>query len=169
MTNLQNNSTAATAATATALSRPAVASWTNTLTDEDLTVGLGIKQGGLMSGKLELGADLSYSLGTAIYKTQLNYSGATTGGLTCSSPQILSCGQLPDIRTSITRLKLTGVYQVDKASKFAVYYIQQRFDSNDYFYNGYQMGYTPNTLLPTNQNSGSYSVNAVAASFIHNF
>lgn len=169
MTNLQRYTTTASAASATAINIPSTASWSNTLTDEDLTVGLGIKQGGLMAGKLELGADLSHSLGNAIYKTQLNYSGSTTGGLTCSSPQILSCGQLPDIRTSITRLKLTGTYQVDKASKFAVHYVQQRFDSSDYFYNGYQTGYTPNTLLPTNQNGGSYSVKAVAASFIHSF
>jgi hypothetical protein len=116
-----------------------------------------------------LGADLSYSLGNAAYNTMLNYSSATTGGLTCSNAALLSCGQLPDIRTLITRLKLTGIYQVDKASTVALNYLRQRMDSNDYYYNGYQAGYVPSTMLPTNQSTGSYSVQVISASFIHGF
>ena len=182
MTNLQRYTTTASAASATALNVPAVATWTNKLTDEDLTLGLGFKQGGLMAGKFELAGDMSYSLGNAGYNTQLNYAGATLGVptgsniLTCSSAQILSCGQLPDIRSTTTRFKLTGTYQVDKSSKVVLMYLQQRLTSSDYFYNGYQgpanatsAGYNPNTLLPTYQTSGSYSVNAFGASFIHSF
>ena len=55
-------------------------------------------------------------------------------------------------------------------------YLQQRLTSSDYYYNGYQgpanattQGNNPNTLLPTYQTSGSYSVNAFGASFIHSF
>ncbi len=169
MTNLQRYTTTASAASATAISIPATASWTNNLIDQDITMGLGVKHGGLWAGKLQLGADVSYSLGNAAYNTMLNYNGATTGGLTCSNAAILSCGQLPDIRTLITRLKLTGIYQVDKASSVAVNYLQQRMDSNDYYYNGYQVGYVPNTMLPTNQSTGSYSVQVISASFIHSF
>lgn len=182
MTNLQRYTTTASAASATALNIPAVASWTNKLTDEDLTVGFGFKQGGLMAGKFELAGDMSYSLGNAGYNTQLNYPGATLGVptgsniLTCSSAQILSCGQLPDIRSNTTRIKLTGTYQVDKSSKVVLMYLQQRLTSSDYYYNGYQgpanattQGNNPNTLLPTYQTSGSYSVNAFGASFIHSF
>jgi len=169
MTNLQRYTTTVSAASATAIGIPATASWTNNLIDQDITLGFGLKHGGLMAGQLQLGADLSYSLGNAAYNTMLNYNGATTGGLTCSNSAILSCGQLPDIRTLITRLKLTGIYQVDKSSTVAVNYLQQRMDSNDYFYNGYQTGYVPSTLLPTNQNSGSYSVQVISASFIHSF
>jgi MtrB/PioB family decaheme-associated outer membrane protein len=172
MTNLQRYSTTASAASATAVNIPAVATWTNKLTDEDLTVGLGFKQGGLMAGKFELAGDLSYSLGNAGYNTQLNYTNATTvatGSKTCSDPTILSCGQLPDIRTSTTRLKLTGTYQVDKSSKVVLVYLQQRMSMSDYFYNGYQLGSNPTNMMPTNQTSGSYSANAFGASFIHNF
>jgi MtrB/PioB family decaheme-associated outer membrane protein len=169
MTNLQRYTTTVSAASATAISIPATASWTNNLIDQDITMGLGVKHGGLLAGKLQLGADMSYSLGNAAYNTMLNYNGATTGGLTCSNPAILSCGQLPDIRTLITRLKLGGIYQVDRSSSVALTYLLQRMDSNDYYFNGYQMGYVPNTLLPTNQNAGSYSIQVISASFIHNF
>ena len=169
MTNLQRYTVTASAASATAIAIPATASWTNNLIDQDITMGLGVKHGGLWAGKLQLGADLSYSLGNAAYNTMLNYSSATTGGLTCSNAALLSCGQLPDIRTLITRLKLTGIYQVDKASTVALNYLRQRMDSNDYYYNGYQTGYVPSTLLPTNQTTGSYSVQVISASFIHNF
>ena len=42
------------------------------------------------------------------------------------------------------------------------------FATADY-YNGYQAGYVPSTMLPTNQSTGSYSVQVISASFIHGF
>lgn len=167
LTDQQNG--ALVTANATRISVPANSDWTNTLKDNDLTFGLGAKYGGLMSGKLEVSGDVTRSIGKSVYSTALNYAGATTGGLTCADPSLLSCGQLPDIRNKLTQVKLTGAYRLDKRSTVSLRYLYQRLNSSDYFYNGYQFGFTPNQVLPTNQQSGSYSVNVVFLSYIHTF
>ena len=169
MTNLARNSLTVTTATATTIGQPAIAPWTNMLTDNDLTVGAGWKQSGLMAGKLDLAADYSHSLGKTNYTTVFGYSGATTGGFTCSSAQFLTCGSLPDVRSAFNRLKLTGTYHLDKSTRAMLTYVDQRLSSDDYLYNAYQYGYTAATVLPTNQQTGSYNVRALGMSLIHNF
>lgn len=156
-------------ASATALNVPNGATWTNTLKENDTTVGLGTKKGGLIAGKLELAGDLTYSLGKSSYGTQFNYTAATTGGLTCASPQFETCGNLPDIKNTMVQVKLGGTYKVDKASSVRVGYLYQHLTSSDFFYTAYQYGGTPTTMLPTNQRAPSYSVNVIAASYLYNF
>lgn len=157
-------------ATVTALSRPAgVTTWSNMMKDDDITFGLGAKRIGMMGGKLDLTGDLTYSVGKTSYGTQLNYASATTGGLTCNSPSFGTCGTLPDFKSTMTQLKLTGNYKVDKQSTVALGYLFQKLSSDDWFYNPYQTGFTANATMPTNQQSGSYVVNVVAASYIYNF
>jgi len=168
--DLQKGATqAAGAASATAIAIPAGATWTDNLKDDDVTVGIGAKQGGLLGNKLDLAADLTYSLGQTGYGTQLNYATTTTGGLTCSSAYILSCGDLPMISNKLIQLKFTGKYQLDKSSIVALGYIFQQLDSTDYYFNGLQSGSTSNTMMPTNQQSGSYSVNVVSATYSYLF
>jgi len=172
MTNLQRSPyLAASAPSATAIGIPPGATWTNTLKEDDFTLGIGAKQGALMGGKLELAGDLTYSLGKTSYETLLNYNTTTAAPsfVGCSAPQINSCGSLPDIKNTMTQLKLTGTYQVDKSAKVAVEYLYQHLDSNDYYYNTYQYGYTPTGVLPTNQQTGSYSVNVFAVSYVYTF
>jgi MtrB/PioB family decaheme-associated outer membrane protein len=171
MTNLQNPAgTVAAAASATALSKPAgIATWSNNLTENDLTIGLGAKQGGLLGGKLALSGDLTYSLGKTEYGTQFNYAAATTGGFTCSSAYFETCGSLPTIQNEMLKLKLVGSYKLDKTSNIKVGYLYQHLKSTDYMYNGYQYGSTPSSLLPTNQQAPSYTVNVVSASYVHSF
>ena len=122
-----------------------------------------------MDAKLELDGDLTYTLGKTGYNTQFNYAAATTGGLTCASPQFLTCGALPEINNHVIQFKLTGKYKIDKSSKVALGYIYQHMKSSDYYYNGLQAGYTPSALMPTNQQSPNYTVNVIAASYIYNF
>lgn len=169
MTDQQRTLASAAAATATAIAVPAGATWSDKLTDKDLTLGLGAKHTGLLNGKLDLSGDLSYSWATSAYNTQFNYATTTTGGLTCADPSILSCGSTPDVKTTITQLKFTGTYQVDKKSKIAVRYIYQRLSGADYYYNAYQSGNTPAQVLPTNQQLGTHTVNVIALSYIYNF
>jgi MtrB/PioB family decaheme-associated outer membrane protein len=169
MTNVQRYSTTASAASATALSSPATATWSNSLKDDDTSLGLGLKQTGLLGGKLDVTADASYSKGNAVYATVLNYAGATTGGLTCAASQILSCGQLPNIQANVTQFKLSGVYTVNKSTKVALRYIRQELSSSDYYYNGYQYGFSPSGLMPTNQFAPNYKVDALAATLLYNF
>ena len=157
-------------ASTTAVGIPPGATWSDNLKDDETTIGLGAKQGGLMGAKLELAGDLTYSLGKTGYGTQINYATTTSvGGFTCSSPAILSCGQLPDIKNAMLQLKFTGKYKIDKSSKFAFGYVFQQMKSNDYYYNGLQLGSTPSTLMPTNQQAPSYTINVISAAYVRNF
>ncbi len=179
LTDLQKSSTVAVTnaglatqngASTTAIGVPPGATWTDKLKDDNTTVGVGVKQSGLMHSKLELTGDLTYSLGKTAYGTQLNYSTTTSaGGFTCASPQILSCGDLPVIQNKTLQLKLTGNYKLDQSSRVALGYVMQQLKSNDYYYNGLQLGSSPNSMLPTNQQPGSYTVFVVSASYIYNF
>ncbi len=172
MTSLQRSPfLLAAAATAAAVAIPSGATWTNTLKDDDATLGLSIKQAGLLNGKLDVVGDLTYSLGTTTYGTQLDYATTTLApaSLTCAAATILSCGNLPAIKNTMTQIKLTGTYRVDKSSSVAVAYAFRRLESNDYFYNGYQYGATPTTVMPTNQQPGSYAVNLVAVAYTYSF
>jgi hypothetical protein len=67
------------------------------------------------------------------------------------------------------QFKLSGTYQLAKNSKLALGYLYRRLDSNDYYYNGLINGFTPTSVLPTNQTAPSYAVNLVFASFIYTF
>jgi MtrB/PioB family decaheme-associated outer membrane protein len=139
--------------------------WSNTLTDDNNTVGITAKQKGLMGGKLVLAGNLSYSLSKTAYSTQ---TGNCLDPLVCSTPDVNS-GALPDIRNEMLRLKVTGMYDVDKSSKVALGYRFQRLKTNDYYYSAYQTGYTDVGVLPTNQLAPSYTVNIVTATYIYSF
>lgn len=136
--------------------------WTNQLDEDSNAIGINTKRR-LMGGKLELTGDLSYSLDKSRYSTQVPYLA------TCSLPTVLSCGDLPDIKSQLTTLKITGIYALDKSSKVSVGYMYQQLKSDDYFYNWYQYGYTGLRGMPTNQQAPNYSVNLVAVSYIYNF
>jgi MtrB/PioB family decaheme-associated outer membrane protein len=144
---------------------PLPSTWTNKLKDNDTTFGLGVKQGGLMGGKLELVGDLAYSRGKTRYETAINYALATP----CETSTVLTCGLLPDITSAMTQFKLSGNYQIDKRSKVALGYLYRHLSNTDFYYNGLQTGFTPNGLMPTNQQSPNYSVNVVWASYIYSF
>jgi MtrB/PioB family decaheme-associated outer membrane protein len=175
MTSLQalaaanENTTTGVATSATKLSSPANATWSNTLTEKDLTIGVGAKQGGFMDNKLDLTGDLTYSLDKTSYDTELGYAGVTTGGLTCSSAQFMTCGALPDIKSDMLQLKLAGTYRIDNVSKVRVGYLFQRLNATDFMYNTYQYGSAPANMMPTNQQAPSYSVNVVSVSYALNF
>jgi hypothetical protein len=145
---------------------PQTQTWSNSLDNDDYTAGLNVKQGGLMGGKLNLAGDLTYSLGQSTYSTSLNYANAS-----CTTPSNsgYSCGTLPDISSRLLQLKLTGDYALDKVSKIVMGFIYQRLDSNDYYYNAYQTGYTPLSMMPTNQQPPSYSASTVFAVYNYSF
>ena len=148
--------------------------FSNSLHDKDTTVGLNLQQKGLLDGKLDMTADVSLALGNTYYTTGVPYyylSPASTAvnSATCASSAVLSCGSTPTITNRTLQFKLTGQYQVNKHSKIAVRYMYQKENTNDYYYNVYQYGFSSSTMLPTNQQSPNYSVNAVAATYIYSF
>ena len=146
-----------------------VGSWTNSMTENDTTLGLGIRHSGLMSGKVTLLGDLTYSLGQTNYSTSINGARTQATAYNCSSPANGTCGNPGAISNRMAAIKLGGSYQIDKQSKVGLRYTYQHLSSNDFYYNGYQMGYTPTQVMPTNQTSGSYNVNVIAATYTYSF
>jgi hypothetical protein len=67
------------------------------------------------------------------------------------------------------QIKLAGDYNVDKSDKVTVGYLFQKLNSNDYYYNAYQVGFTPTSLLPTNQQAPSYTANLLFVAYTHSF
>jgi len=147
-------------------SNTATQNWTDKLSQDDQAFGLSAKQGGLMGGKLELMGDVSYSFGKSGYSTQVPY---TSGATLCSLSTQLTCGSTPDVKSTLTSLKLTGTYSIDKKSKVALIYLYQKLNSNDYYYNGYQYGYTPNRVMPSNEQAPNYNVNVIAVTYTYIF
>jgi hypothetical protein len=140
--------------------------WSNDLVDQDVTFGLGIKQGNLLSGNLELKGDLTYSSGRVGYSTYYITPGA---GLYCNAPSLMACGKLPDVTNTVKSLKLVADYKLDKLSKVSLGYLFQKLNTTDFYYNAYVTGMTANSVMPSNQNDGSYKVNAVSLVYTYNF
>jgi len=158
----------ASAASATALNGGAGELWSNSQQESDTTIGFGARQDGLFSGKLDLSADLSYSLGNSYYNTS-PFSGADLEGNTCSAIFYETCGSVPTIKNSTLRFQANASYQLSKAGRLMLGYTFQRLSSDDYLYNSYQYGYTPATLLPTNQQSPSYEISAIFIAYRYSF
>ena len=140
--------------------------WGNNLTGHDTTLGLGIKHGGLMSGKLKLNSDLTYSLGQSFYNTTQGAGYVLTNTTSLSSA---SFGSPPAIRNDLFGIRLGGTYQLDKNSKVGLQYLYQRLVSNDYYFNGLQYGYSPQSVMPTNQTPGGFNVNVFTVGYTYSF
>jgi hypothetical protein len=147
---------------------PQNGTWTNKLKDTDTTVGLALKQGGLMGGKFDLTSDLTYSIAKSGYTTALNYTPLLATSI-CDLTNVLTCGALPDVKTELIQFKLNGTYKLDKNIKLGLGYLYRRLKSDDFYYNGLQNTFTPSGVLPTNQQAPNYAVNMVFASFIYSF
>jgi hypothetical protein len=159
------------AATATGLNGVAGETWTNNLRESDTTIGAGARQDGLFASRLNLAVDLSYSLGNTTYNTS-PFAGSDLEGNTCSSIYYETCGSPPTIKNSTLRLRVNGSYDLGKSGtggKILMGYTFQRLASDDFLYNAYQYGYTPATLLPTNQQSPSYQMSAIFVAYRYSY
>ena len=163
---LTNNGTKSPIGTQTA----ATAFWNNVQKDTDNTVGVNFTQKGLMAGKLTLIGDLTYSrdlTGQSVQDAGLNTTKNSTNY--CYLSNIGTCGDYPNVVNELLQLSLVGNYAVSKKSTISVSYQYSKLSSNDYFYNGYQYGYTANAQLPTNEVAPSYEVQAVGISYTYSF
>jgi MtrB/PioB family decaheme-associated outer membrane protein len=136
--------------------------FSNQLKQDGSSIGLNTKHA-FLGGKLELLGDLSYSLDKSHYSTQVPYLA------TCGATGTLTCGDTPDIKAELVAFKLTGSYRIDKHAKVALVYLYQNLTSSDYYYNGYQYGYTPNRVMPTNEQAPNYEVSFLGASYVYSF
>ena len=146
-----------------ATTTPPVNIWTNQLKQDSYAIGLNARRSGLKNGKLELTGDISYTFDTSHYSTQVPYLA------TCGDPGTLTCGDTPDITTSYVTLKLRGTYQINDKGRVALGYLYQNLDNNDYYYNIYQYGYTPDRVIPTNEIAPNYDEHLISLSYIFEF
>jgi len=146
------------------------ASWANNLNNNSTTFGLSLKQADLVDGKVTLFGDATYSVANSTYNTSSNTNNpAVTTTANCAAPTTMTCGMLPGIVNNLFMFKLGSSYQLDKNQKIGLMYWYQHLYSNDYYYNGLQMGYTPGALMPTTQTNPSYSVNVISANYTYTF
>lgn len=143
--------------------------------DKDFTIGVGYRQAGLMNDKLSLAADLLYSDSTTGWNSSL------PGGSTavCAVPGVqpngsyttsgYNCGATPDITSKVAMFKFSGAYAYSAQSqvRFGVQF--QHLNADDYIYNAYQMGYSPTSVMPSNQSSPTYNVTSVYVAYRYSF
>jgi MtrB/PioB family decaheme-associated outer membrane protein len=134
--------------------------WKNTLADRDNALGINGKQKGLLGGKLELNEDFEYNLGKAKYVTYLVQN---------ITPSLGNAGEVPNISSDLKEFRINAAYQMDHHSAILAGYQYQRLKSNDYLYNAFQYGFTPNSVMPTNQVAPNYDVNAVYLAYRYSF
>ena len=148
--------------------------WTNRQNDVDNTFGLGVKQAGLMKGKLDLKGDLTYSMATSGYNTQYVNAPSTVTPCGVTATTGNACGQTPDISNKLVQLKLSGEYETSKSGRIILGYVYSHLTSNDFFYNGYEFtngstNYGPTSVLPTGQQAVGYSATQVYLVYRYKF
>jgi hypothetical protein len=86
------------------------------------------------------------------------------------------CGDQPVVLRSFAGYQEQGIYfqtdrayQLDKEIKVAFGYVFQQRRTEDYYYNTLLYGFTPNRVMPTNEQAPNYSVSLVSASYIYSF
>lgn len=144
--------------------------WNNLQKDTDNTVGLNFTQKELMAGKLTLVGDLTYSRDLTAQTVQdAGLNRIKTSATLCGLSNIGLCGDYPNVVNELLQLSLVGNYAVSKKGTVAVSYLYSKLSSNDYFYNGYQYGYTASAQLPTNEVAPSYEVQAIGVTYTYSF
>ena len=134
--------------------------WSNDLADRDNTFGVNAAQKDLLKGKFELKEDFTYSLSKSKYITTLEAN---------INPTLANQGEAPNISSDLKQFRLSGTYHLNRSSDISAGYLYQRLKASDYFYNAFQYGFTPTSLLPTNQSAPNYTVNTVFVAYRYNF
>lgn len=128
------------------------------------SVGLGVS--GKPTGRLEMGAQLTYANDTT------KYGLAASPSVTGAAPSAANLAQvaigLPDVRFQISSLNLFGRYTLDKKSSIRVNLIHQRAKLDEWSYgsNGTPFVYSDNTTVNMNQDQ---RVTFLGVAYIYKF
>lgn len=174
------------------------ANWSINQKDVTNTYGLGLKMKNLMSKKLDIGANLTYSDATSPYalsaasvaafnKSYYPYAGNTAANLADYTylNSLAGLFNYPDTYARSLTLTLNARYTIDKKSSVRVMYEYSRLSSNDpSVFSGLQTGSgstttlganppttiaTTSVLLPTNEQSPNYNVSLLGVAYVYNF
>jgi len=144
--------------------------WTADMLDRANTIGVGLRK---MVGSLDLVGNVTLS--------RARWDNTVTGGSwannildgpgaapTTIAAFFVPAAPVPTSTTDTSELHLSGTYAIDKLQSLRLSYTYMRMRSNDPVYEGMQFG-SVSTLLPTNEQAFSYSVNVVGVSYVLNF
>ncbi|MGZ5082693.1 MAG: MtrB/PioB family decaheme-associated outer membrane protein [Usitatibacter sp.] len=147
--------------------------WNTDMHDKVDTLGFTVRKTGLMGGRLRLGGDLTYSRqstdigvnGGSYANNPFAVAGAPAGTIAAF---FIAAQNLPNVTVKTTTLRLNAQYQIDKSSAVGFLYIYEKLSSNDWAYQGMQLG-TGTNYLPTNEKSPNYNVNVVGVAYSYRF
>ncbi len=133
------------------------------LQDQTNTIGVGIKNKGLMDGRLELGGDATIVLS----KTKFEDSFATlaAAGVTGANPY--PSAAFPDVTNKAYTLGVSGRYELDKNAAIKAGYTWQKVESKDWAYN-LGIASAP-ALIGDNEQPPNYTVQFFGLSYQRTF
>lgn len=147
--------------------------WSTETRDKVNTLGLSVRDKGLMSGKLDLRGDLVFSRartdvavsGGSYVINPLAAAGAQPGGV---GMYYIPASALPTVTTDTIQLTIVGRYDIDKKQAVRLGYSYTRMKAVDWAYDGMQFG-TGTNYLPTNEQAPRFTVHTVGATYIYSF
>jgi MtrB/PioB family decaheme-associated outer membrane protein len=147
--------------------------WSTDMRDKIDTLGFGLKQNGLLGGRLDVGADLVFIKA----KTNIGVKGGTyannpaaAAGRPAVSPAVIfiPATDMPEVSNETAELRLNARYALDKQSTVRVLYWYQRLKSTDYAYDAMQFGGI-SSVIPTNEQAPNYKVHVIGVSYSRTF
>ncbi len=148
--------------------------WSTDMRDEVDTLGAGFEYKNLMTGKLDLSADLVYTDA----KTKIGVAGGSyvnnPAALAAPAPALppgtpavffIEAADLPTVTTKTIEARLNGEYALGKSSALSLFYWYQRLRATDYAYDGMQFG-SLTAVMPSSEQAPSYSVHVFGVSYI---
>lgn len=143
--------------------------WGMEQVDKVDTIALGFKSSQFMGGKLELTGDVVWSRS----RTPISMSGGTytsngTSGAGSTQPWY-AAANLPEITSTMTELRLTGKYNLDKASAVRMAYLGRHLSSSDFQYDAFTNPVAMQTLNGVGMTSPNYTVHVLELSYIYKF
>ena len=140
--------------------------WFTNMNDNIDTVGLGVKHKGFFGGKLDMNGDFVYSFA----RTLIGVDGGSYTQLTGQPAYYYTrAADMPTVKTQTFQFKLDAKYIINKPSAIHLSYMYQHLFSSDYIYTGMQAVGTPQGVVPTSEQSPTYSIHAIGLSYMYNF
>ncbi len=147
--------------------------WSESQTDKVHTLGIGARYRGLLGGRLDLAADLTYARAT----TPISVTGGTyySNGVPNSATAnvFIAAESFPDITSELTQLRLAGTYAIDKRQAVRLTYIYGRLKGNDWAYDAYTNSalgvLAVQTYIGPGITAPGYNVNVIGVSYVYRF
>ncbi len=141
------------------------------------TLGLSMSKNGLLSGNLQLAAQVLYNRGrtyTAVvggsYVNNPLALAAPAPALSAGTSAVLyiAAQNYPTVRDDEITVSPTASYAINKKATLKAFYLFQRMMSSDWAYLGMQYG-TGSNYLPSNEKMPNYAISAAGLSMVYAF